>query len=153
MNLRILSLVAAFIALQTPGCSAPTAAEAEARPKPAGVASSFPLAELKPGMPAAAMQKLLGKPNEVRPMKAPEGKAEVWAFTHELGTHIERLGFPSADIITYVMGSDGKPIEQKVPGPVRYQNVQHISEETVEVLLFNDQYVTHKVSRAVRQVH
>ena len=153
MNLRIFYFGTVFIVLQTLGCSAPTAAVAEPRPKPAGVASSFPLAELKQGMPAAAVQQLLGKPNEVRPMKAPEGKAEVWAFTHELGTHIERLGFPSADIITYVIGGDGKPIEQKVPGPVSYQNVQHISEETVEVLLFNDQYVTHKVSRAVRQVH
>ncbi|MEI6106629.1 MAG: hypothetical protein WCR49_06390 [Opitutae bacterium] len=153
MTIRPLLTLALLVALPPVGRSAPAATESSAQPKPAAPAGIAALAELKPGLPAKAVRKLLGEPREVRPMKAPDGKAEVWVYTRELGTHIVRIEFPGPEIITYVIGGDGKPIEQKTAGPSRYENVQHVTEERVEVLMFNDQYVVHKTSRNERQIH
>lgn len=153
MNIRPLPLFFSILALALPGYGAPATAEVGAQPKVAAAAPESPLAGLKKGLTAKAVLELLGKPQEVRPMKAPDGKAEVWVYTRELGTYIKQIGFPGPEIITYVIGGDGKPIEQKTPGPVFYEHVRHITEEVVELLMFNDQYVVHKISRTERQIH
>ncbi len=147
MNLRNNFLTTALALLLTPLIVA-AAPDAKAKNAPAPTA---PEAALKPGMSAAAVKQLLGTPIEVRAMATPNGKAEVWVFTRQTGTRVERLGFPSAEIITYLMGADGKPREQKTPGPIQYQNVLHILEESSELLMFNDEYVTHKTYRRERR--
>ena len=147
MRLRNHFLVTVLVLLLAPPIiAAPSDSKDKSKP-----AETAPESALKQGMSAATVKQLMGTPLEVRPMATPNGKAEVWVFTRQMGTRVERLGFPSAEIITYVMGADGKPREQRTPGPVQYQNVLHIIEESCELLMFNDEYVTHKTYRRERR--
>ncbi len=108
-------------------------------------------AALKQDMPAAAVLQLLGKPDEVRPMKTPTGKAEVWSYTRDLSVRVERVEVPTSPIMTTVVDSNGVARQVSSPGPVNYRNLNHTIEETVEVLMFNDRYVTHKITHQERQ--
>ncbi len=106
---------------------------------------------LKPEMPAAAVRELMGKPDEIRPMKTPDGKAEIWAYNREVSIRMERIEVPTAPIVTTLVDANGVAHQSQTPGPPEYHNLSHITEETTELLMFNDRYVTHKVSRHERQ--
>ena len=86
-------------------------------------------------------------------MKAPNGKAEIWVYVKEIGSRVDRVGIPTADIVTYSQGADSGMRQTITPGVVQFHDVRYVTEEITEVLLFNDHYVTQKVSRRERQDH
>jgi hypothetical protein len=47
---------------------------------------------------------------------------------------------------------DGSVRQKITPGQVRFEDVQYVTEDLAEVLLFNDHYVLHKVSRRERKL-
>lgn len=155
MNFRKSLLSASLVLLLVPGISAASSAPAEAgakKDKPAAADSANPLSALKEGMPAEAVRKLLGKPGEIKPMKAPEGKAEVWVFTREISRRVEQMQITTPDVIVNMKEPDGSTRQHITPGQVQMQDVHYLTEETAELLMFNDRYVVHKVSRGERKL-
>jgi len=124
---------------------------ADAASAAAEAAAQTKLAGLKLEMPADTVRQLMGTPDEVRPMKTPDGKAEVWAYTRVVNIRMERIEVPGSPIITTVVDYSGTAHQSQTPGPPSFRNVSRITEETTELLMFNGRYVTHKLSRHERR--
>ncbi len=146
MNLRKLLLCALLVALLVPRISASTPEAAV----PAGKESPAPA--LKQGTPAADVKKLLGEPTETKPMKAPNGKAEVWVYVREVSRRTEQLRVSTPDVVINTTESDGTIRQHVTPGQVAFQDVQYLTEETSEVLMFNDHFLAQKTSRSERKL-
>jgi hypothetical protein len=129
---------------------AASAAMPEASAK--GAPISNPWDALKQGDPADKVKKLLGNPDETRPMKAPSGKAEIWAYMKEVSRRVDRVDRSTPDTVINVTESDGSVRQKITPGQVRFEDVHYVTEDVVEVLLFNDHYVLHKISRRERKL-
>jgi hypothetical protein len=147
MHLRILLTLLLTFMLLIPAVCATAPAAPTAKPKPEN-----PLAELKAGDPAARLKELLGDPVEVRPMKAPSGKAEVWVYVTEISRRMDRIDRSTAEVVINVTEADGSVRQRITPGQVRFEDVHYVTEDVVEVLLFNEHYVLHKVSRLERKL-
>jgi len=148
MSIRSSLVATTLIALLTPGLAG------AADPAPQVPAKSAALSpNLTLGLPAEQVRRVLGQPLEVKPMKAPNGKAEIWVYVKEIGSRVDRVGIPTADIVTYSQGADSGMRQTITPGVVQFHDVRYVTEEITEVLLFNDHYVTQKVSRRERQDH
>ena len=130
--------------------AAPAAPENAPGAKPAA-APAAPDAGLKQGAPAAEVRKLLGEPAEIRAMKAPNGKAEVWIYSHEISHSVDQVAIGSQDVVTSVTDATGHSHTVTMPGEPRFQTVHRIVQEITEVLMFNDNFVTRKVTRQQRQ--
>ena len=119
------------------------------------LASEAPESALKWAMSGEAVRQVMGQPDEIRPMKAPQGKAEIWIFTRELNQRVERLPVGSMPIMTTVyeiIGSChdkkvGQTRDQRIGETIVYGDLRLSTVETVELLMFNGHFVTHKVSR------
>lgn len=110
------------------------------------------LPKLKEGMPADAVRQLLGAPDEVSPMEAPTGKAEVWAYTREISRRREQVvTYPNQQVIVEPQ-ANGPPITRTVLGSPQTIYLEFVLTEKVEVLLFDGRYVVHKVSREERKL-
>jgi len=144
MNLRNSVFAVLFLALLLPGARAVTPAATDA-------AAKTPPVTLKQGQPAEAVHQALGKPDETRPLKAPNGKAEIWVYIKEVSTRMDRVGFPSADNVIVTRAADGTMHQTTTPGPLQFHDIYYVTEEVTEVLMFNDHYVTQKVTRRERQ--
>lgn len=128
-------------------------AEPAASPAPAAKAKpAEPLQNIKQGDPATKITDLLGKPLEVRPMKAPSGKAEVWIYVKEVSRRMDRIDRSTADTVINVTESDGSVRQRVTPGQVRFEDVHYVTEDFIEVLVFNEHYVLHKVTRGERKL-
>ena len=118
-------------------------------------AGTMPETTLKWAMPAADVRQVMGQPDEIRSMPAPQGKAEIWVFNRPLSHHIEQMVVGTVPIMstTYeVLGSchekkAGRAIEQKIGETIQYGQVHVRTVEKVEVLLFNAHLVKAKVSQ------
>jgi hypothetical protein len=115
--------------------------------KSVAVAPSNPESALKKAMPADVVRKIMGTPQEIKPMKAPEGKAEIWVYQRMTNERVEQVEIGSVPITISVIGGDGQARQQTVGEDIKYGDLHLATEETVELLMFNDQYVTNKVSR------
>jgi hypothetical protein len=119
---------------------------------PAKRRAAHPLDALKQGDPVAKLRGLLGEPVEARPMKAPSGKAEVWVYLNEVSRRMDRIDRSTSDIVINVTESDGSVRQKITPGQVRFEDVHYVTEDVIEVLLFNDHYVLHKIARRERKL-
>jgi hypothetical protein len=151
MNYRAFAsfVVLVFLVAVVRGTSAEPAASSApvAKAKP-----PEPLDNLKQGDPASKLTELLGKPLETRPMKAPSGKAEVWIYVKEVSRRMDRIDRSTADTIINVTESDGSVRQRVTPGQVRFEDVHYVTEDVIEVLMFNEHYVLHKVTRGERKL-
>jgi len=145
---RLLSASIFLLALNG-AFAAPPSGSATPAPdsKPAAVPASGPEATLKPGMPVAAVRQIMGQPLEITPMKAPDGKAEIWVYRRNVNVRITRVQTGSVPITVTSFGSDGKAHEQTIGEKPLYGDLYRATEETIQLLMFNDQYVTQKVNR------
>ena len=149
MKLRILLVFAVTIVFQVRSVAAdvPPATAPGAKALPVD-----PLDSLKPGQSADAIKALLGEPGEIRPMDSPKGKAEVWVYLKEVSRRMDRIDVSTPDVVINVTESDGSVRQKITPGLVRFQDVHYLVEDVNEILLFNDQYVVHKVTRRERKL-
>ncbi len=79
-------------------------------------------------------------------MKAPEGKAEIWVYRRNVNERIERVPVGTVPITTTVFGTDGQAHQQTVAEETKYSNLYQATEETVQLLMFNDHYLTQKTT-------
>lgn len=150
MNTRRLWLAAPLLALMANiACAAvaPGAGKATPGAKPVVVSPGNLETALTKAMPADAVRKILGQPMEIKPMKAPDGKAEVWVYKRETDRHVERVEVGSIPITNTVIGGDGKAHQYKVGEEIQYADLHCATEETVQLLMFNDHLVVCKISR------
>lgn len=115
--------------------------------KPAAVLSASPVTNLKQAMAADAVRKIMGQPEEIKPMKAPNGKAEIWTYKRDIAERFNRVPIGSIPITTTSYGADGKAYVQTIGQDIKYADQRIVTIETVEILMFNDHYVTHKITR------
>jgi hypothetical protein len=145
MKPRNLFLAASLFALVLNGAGA--AAPTTPGSKPAAASADNPEAALKQAMPADAVRKIMGQPQEIVPMKAPDGKAEIWVYKREIDQRVDRVPIGSVPITVTVIGSDGRAHEQSIGEKVQYGDLHQATEETVQLLMFNDHYLTQKTTR------
>ncbi|HMD60772.1 MAG TPA: hypothetical protein VKG78_05055 [Opitutaceae bacterium] len=116
-------------------------ATAGSKAAPAG-----PEAELVPEMPAGEVTRIMGRPSSVRPMKVQAGKAEVWTYSRQLADKVDYLQM-STPVMTAVPSGKGTTRMAVTGEKVEIRAQHNLTTELVEVLMFNDQFVTQKVSR------
>ena len=97
--------------------------------------------------PADAVRKILGQSMEIKSMKAPDGKAEVWVYQRETDRPVGRVEVGSIPITNTVMGGDGKAHQYNVGEEIPSADLHGATEETVQLLMFNDHLVVCKISR------
>ncbi len=148
MKSPVVFLSASFFLLALTGAAAEPSSPAKtpAEAKPAATSAANPESTLKQGMPAAVVRQIMGQPAEVTPMKAKDGKAEIWVYKRNTNVRVERVPVGSTPITVTSFGSDGKAHQQTVGEEVRYGDLYKATEETIQLLMFNDQYVTLKTS-------
>lgn len=150
MRIRNLVLSASLFALTVHGAGAasPSAPE-KGSPDSKGVTSSTigPESALKQAMPAEVVKKIMGQPLQVMPMKAPDGKAEIWIFRREVNARVTRVPIGSVPITVSSLGSDGKAHQQSIGEKIQYGDLYQATEETIQLLMFNDHYLTQKITR------
>ena len=127
--------------------SASTSAKGEPKTRLAAASPDGPESALREAMPADVVRKIMGEPLEIKPMKAPDGKAEIWVFRRQVNIRVERVPIGSIPITVSTIGADGKPHEQTVGENIQYGDMHRATEETVQLLMFNDHYLTHKITR------
>lgn len=115
--------------------------------KPAVATSVSPESALRQAMPADAVRKIMGEPQAIKPMKAPDGKAEIWVYKRETNKRVDRVPIGSVPITVSVIGGDGKAHQQTIGENVQYGDLHQATEETVELLMFNDHFLTQKITR------
>jgi len=150
MNTRSLFLSAALVAFAIAGARAasPTAPAKPTPPtQPAVAASPEPESGLKAGMSPEAVKKIMGAPREIKPMTAPDGKAEIWIYRRDVGARVERVQIAAVPITVSTIGNDGQAHQQTVSEEVKYGDLYQATEETIQLLMFNDRYVTQKITR------
>jgi hypothetical protein len=152
MKTRNLFLSASLFALlvQVTGAASPspsTSDKAAPDSKPVAVSPDNPESALKQAMAADAVRQIMGQPEEIKPMKAPNGKAEIWVYKRQFNRRVERVQIGTIPITTTVVGSDGIARQQTIGEDIKFGDLHRVTEETVEVLMFNDHYVTHKITR------
>jgi hypothetical protein len=97
-------------------------------------------------MPSETVIKIMGQPAEVKPMKTQEGKAEIWVYRRQVADRVDYVVI-STPIISTV--PDGRGSTRTVVTGERTDNQEqhHITTDVIEVLMFNDHYVTQKITR------
>ena len=115
--------------------------------RPPALAADKPESTLKQAMTAEEVRRIMGAPEDTRPMKTPTGKAEIWVFRREVGRHVDRLPIGSIPLTSTSVGSDGQAHTETIGETIQYADVHIVTVETVELLMFNDHYLTHKVTR------
>jgi len=137
--------------LLVPGIGAAPSSEASTKSRVKGDGEN-PLPKLKQGEPAEVVKKQLGAPAEIRPMKAPSGTAEVWVYVKEISRRLDRIDRSTSDVVINVTEPDGSVRQKITPGQMRFEDVHYITEDLIEILMFNDHYVLHKITRQERKL-
>jgi hypothetical protein len=124
------------------GCSAATTSS----PAPAAPATSptaplvpgGPEARLKKGMTATAVRQIMGDPAEIKPMKAPTGKAAIWIYHRSIIGMEEQVqvGTRSTDISS-MQGSSSAGMPGKIEEPI-FRRQTPVTDVTTNLLMFDD---------------
>ena len=143
--MRVLVLPAVFALLSLlAGC---TTAPPPAPVSPGAGATASPTAEalehgpestLRKGMTAAEVRRILGEPAEIKPMKAPSGKAETWVYHRIIRGPVQQVqvGTRSTPIAS-MLGNSAAAMPTTVDEPIFRQQAEVI-EETLNLLMFDD---------------
>jgi hypothetical protein len=149
MNIKKHLFLASLVgfALQSPATSlAAESDSASTDSRSAAVAKKMPEADLKIAMPADAVLQIMGKPESIKEMKAPSGKAEIWTYERQVGDIVEHVQFLTPTSTT-LMESGGKTDTIASGDQIEYRDEHHITTDVVEVLMYNDHFLKCKVSR------
>ena len=150
MKLHTLLIWALLFGLAIDGAGAvlpSSPAKATPGSKRVAISSDNPESALTKAMPADDVRKIMGEPRTIKPMKTPEGKAEIWIYQRLTNERVDRVEIASIPITTNIVGADGQARQQVIGQDIKFGDLHRATEETVELLMFNDHYVTNKVSR------
>lgn len=124
-----------FIALAGLLCLTAVPATVHADQDAPGVNAPPAVKVLTLGMTAEEVRKQLGRPAAVKPMKAPEGKAEVWTYRRPLATHVRQIT-PTTQRIPSAAAPGDCPHPEMAREPV-YRTETVSVEEVTQLLFFN----------------
>ncbi|HLP06601.1 MAG TPA: outer membrane protein assembly factor BamE [Opitutaceae bacterium] len=102
-------------------------------------------AQLKQGMSADQVLKIMGKPTETNPMEAPSGKAEVWIYRTRQELSRERFETATRPITTLVRDSNGNERTQVIGHESTYGVQKRVLVRSYQVLMFNDHLLNEKL--------
>ena len=157
ISMRNLSLASALLAalLAAAPAAVPAAAseKAAAASKPVKAVKAAPESLLKPGMSVDEVKKVMGMPDEIEPMKLDValGKAEIWTYKRQVAITNTLVQIGNKVVTITVKGPDG--VDRQVPVSIDPDlRLQHtITDEVIQVLMFNDRYAEKKVTRQDRR--
>ena len=78
-------------------------------------------------------------------MKIEMGKAEVWRYERQVGERVEQIGAAMPNMVS-VPGPNNTTSTMQSGEKIEVRQVHHVTTEVVELLMFNDHYVTQKSS-------
>ncbi len=124
-------LAAASIALLA-GCAETSTASPPAAASPASspttTSTGDPETTLQQGMTADTVRGIMGEPAEIKPMKSPSGKAEIWVYHRTTRGSVQQV---------------------QVGAPEMRQQIEFI-DETISLLMLDDKYFQQKRTATTR---
>jgi hypothetical protein len=124
-----------------------TAAETKASKAEKQTESGTPEALLKQGMTTAQVTKIMGgAPQGISPMESPEGKAEIWTYRRVKSAIVEPVVMGYKPITATVQDGNGNPHVAVLGQEPIVKDVRTITEDVIQLLIFNGCYVNQKSS-------
>ena len=153
VNSRCISPVIAALVAVALNCASATGAPAAEKP----IAESKSKADLKAGpenlltkgMPADEVKKIMGAPAEIKPFAAPSGKAELWVYPRKTDRTTAQIEVGSKPIVVISPGADGQMHNRTIAEVPVFKTQETITEEKVELLMFNDHFLEKKLTRQI----
>lgn len=124
-----------FLALAAILCLAVAPSTLHAEPASVGDQAPPAVKVLTLGMTDSEVRKQLGRPAAIKPMKAPEGKAEVWTYRRPLATVVRQIT-PTTQRIPSAAAPGDCPHPEMAREPV-YRTETIAVEEVTQLLFFN----------------
>ena len=125
--------------------AAPAGDSATVLPKMETMASG-PEAGLRQGMPATEIKRIMGNPDDTKPMKSPNGTAEVWLYrviVKQTQQEIPVMGTPT----TRTEQAGGSNTQTVVTGTaMSYKTVRMTVYRKTSLLVFNGALLNQKVT-------
>ena len=150
-NLSLASLLLVASLASAAGASpaaAPEKAGADSKPTEAGKLA--PESLLKKGMSLDEVRQVMGKPDEIRPMEVATGKAAIWTYKRQVADKAAYVQVGSKVITITIRGTDGVERQQTVGEEPDFRMQHRITEDLIQLLMFNDHFVEKKVTRQER---
>jgi hypothetical protein len=121
VSFRAFALLPAVLIAMLAGCAdtptSPAAAPSSAS-SPMRTATSTPEVTLQKGMTAEAVRGIVGEPAEIKPMKSPAAKAEIWVYHRTTRGRVQQVQLSTSD----------------------FRQQTEIIEETINLLMFDDKF-------------
>ena len=112
--------------------------------------SNGPEQNLKKGMTAEEVKRIMGPPAEIKPMASPTGKAEVWVYHRTSSTPIQQVQVGTRSTsVSPLLGAGSVASSQSIDVPVFADEVE-ITDETIRLLMFDDKLIEQKISTQKR---
>lgn len=153
MNFHALPLTAAALLAVLSGCAnTPTTSDSQSEIPAAAAAVAVPSgkeAGLQKGMTAEEVKAVMGDPAEIKPLKSPTGKAEIWIY-HRSTRGSERqiqVGTKSTPITSVNSSTGTTNVMQTIDEPIFKDQVE-IIDETINLLMFDGRFM--QLNRAVQ---
>ncbi|MFA5057680.1 MAG: hypothetical protein WC485_06165 [Opitutaceae bacterium] len=153
MHSRRLTFIPAALTILLVGCSttATPSKPATAVLQPAAAASGNGAeSKLQKGMPAEAVKRLMGAPDQITPIQSPTGKAEVWIYHRTTRGPEKQVPFGAQISPMMVQDPNGDSHLQQVEVGTLYKMQIQIIDETIQLLMFDGKYLEHKRVVATR---
>lgn len=133
--------VAALLFTAPTSSAAETAAPVSETPSLSTDAAKPAKPSLQKGMDAATIIRIIGKPEQIKPMNSPEGKAETWIYRRLLSRTVTQQATGTREMPSFD-GSIGNQLGSR--SEVVYTNVMVETYQVTHLLMFNDQLVVAK---------
>ncbi|MDD2762432.1 MAG: hypothetical protein PHE83_00505 [Opitutaceae bacterium] len=147
MHHRYLTLIPAALAVLLVSCSTtstPSASTGAAPPPAVTAVGNGPESKLQKGMPAEAVKRLMGEPDEITRMQSPTGKAEVWVYHRTIRGAQQQVPAGTRSTPVTVKDSEGRDRLVTTIVETSYRQQVEIIEETIRLLMFDGKYLEQK---------
>lgn len=140
-RLKCTAFATAALLMTAPILSAADVAAPSSENSTAADAPKSAKPSLQKGMDAASVIRLIGKPEQIRSMNSPEGKAETWIYRRLLSRTMTQQATGTRDVPAF----DGSVGAQMGTRPeIVYSNVTVETYQVTHLLMFNDQLLVAK---------
>jgi len=108
------------------------------------VVKDGPEANLRQGMTADAVTALMGKPDSIKPMEAPTGKAEIWAYRNLINTTDRQFPASIEALTSQTVDSHGNTQTQQLGTKTVYKIERIRTFRRTSLLMFNGALLNQK---------
>lgn len=132
--MKAIKLMGLFLACAGIAWSAPKATERGT----ATAAQNRPA--LDKGMTAEQIQQAIGKPQEIRPMQSPEGKAEVWTYRRVISRTVDQVATNTMQMPAFGGGMMSEALQPTTA--LRFSMTYRTRYQVTALLMFNGALVS-----------